>query len=150
MGPQLGSEFQECLSEISVLFSQWIVMPINDLFTADRQSAVVHTASTSESSALSSHMFSLYFLFSSVCTFFLGDTFLDGCNPLIKFMKAVLSTLLKGCRPPTMYCKTGLSSCGWETEEMEPLRCDVNAIWVVTLDLFWLAVVVGFLKALKG
>lgn len=72
----------------------------------DQQSAVVHTVSTSDSSALSSHMFSLYLLFYSVCALFLDGTFLNGCNPLTKFMKAGLSTFLKGCKSPAIYCTT--------------------------------------------
>ena len=70
-------------------------------------------------------------------SFFLDGTILDGCNPLIKFMKAGLSTLLKGCRSPTIYCTTRWSSCGWEMKK-EPLYA-VNGIWVEVEDLSWLS-----------
>lgn len=116
----------------NISFSQWTVMPINAWFTADQQSAVVHTVSISDSSVLSSHMFSLNFLFNSVCTYFLDGTFLDGCNPLIKFMKAGLSTLLKGCRSPTIYCATRFS-CDWEMTT-EPLQYAVHGVWVEDLS----------------
>ena len=124
--PLIHRHAAECLFETSVWFSQWIVIPVNALFTAD-------TAAISDSSVLSSQMFSLYFLFNSVCPFFLDGTFLDGCKPLIKFMKAGLSTFLKGCKSPTVYCATKLFSCGWEMAT-KPLLYAVNGIWVEDLS----------------
>ena len=77
----------DLLCDISFLSSQWMVMPINPLLTADQQPAVVQTWSISASSALRLLITSLNYLFNSPWTCLFEGTRMPGCKPFTCLMK---------------------------------------------------------------
>ena len=102
-----------CSSDTAACKDSWpslwyiiFVQPMNGnahkSFVDSWLSAVVQTWSISASSALRLLITSLNSLFNSPWTCLLEGTRLPGCKPFTNLMKEGFSTLLRGCKSPTM------------------------------------------------